>query len=164
MNFQTQRPRCPIGRNGSSESLNTMTRKPSLDIGSRNGSNDSLNTMTRKPSLDISMAPEKITKMAVNFATNNTVTSLTTSVVPDIYGTLVSMTLCYVAQNYKIVKRKPQILFHPKKIISAMPLSVSGVLLDTSFVTNGVDGIQDDTMHLAAHVVLKTLQICMSIL
>ena len=164
MNFQTQRPRRPIARNGSADSLNTMTRKPSLDIGSRNGSADSLNTMTRKPSLDISIGdPEKITKVAVKFATNNTVTSLTTTIVPDIYGTLVSMVLSYVLQNYKIVKRKPHFLFHPKKILRAMPLSFSGVLLDT-VVTNGVDRIQDDTMHLAAHVVLKTLQISMSLL
>lgn len=167
MNFQTQRPRRPIGnRNGSTDSLNTvMTRKSSLDTGSsRSSSSDSLNTMTRKLSLDISIgAPEKMTKMAVNFVTNNTVTSLATTVVPDIYGTLVSMALCYVTQNYKIVKRKPCILFHPKKILRAMPLSVSGLLLDTVF-TNGVDSIEDGTMHLAAHVVLKTLQISMTLL
>ncbi|AGE51262.1 hypothetical protein PBCVCVG1_678L [Paramecium bursaria Chlorella virus CVG-1] len=163
MNFQAQRPRRPIGRNDSAESLNnTMTRKSSL--GSRNGSAESLHTMTRKLSLDISIgAPEKMTKMAVNFVTNNTMTSLATTVVPDIYGTLVSMALCYVAQNYKIVKRKPCILFHPKKILRAMPLSVSGLLLDTIF-TNGVDSIEDGTMHLAAHVVLKTLQISMTLL
>ena len=165
MNFQAQRPRRPIGRNDSAESLNnTMTRKTSL--GSRNGSAESLNnTMTRKTSLDISFdAPEKMTKMAVKFVTNNTVSSLTTTIVPDIYGTLVSMVLCYVSQNYKIVKRKPQILFHPKKILRAMPLSVSGLLLDTVF-TNGIDSIEDGTiMHLAAHVVLKTLQISLTLL
>ncbi|AGE59188.1 hypothetical protein PBCVOR070422_684L [Paramecium bursaria Chlorella virus OR0704.2.2] len=166
MNFQTQRPRCPIGtKNGSTDSLNTMTRRSSLDIGSsRSSSTDSLNTMTRKLSLDIGVgAPEKMTKMAVNFVTNNTVSSLTTTVVPDIYGTLVSMALCYVTQNYKIVKRKPHILFHPKKILRAMPLSVSGLLLDTVF-TNGIDSIEDGTMHLAAHVVLKTLQISLTLL
>ena len=162
MNFQTQRPRRPIGRNDSAESLNnTMTRKTSL--GSRNDSAESLHTMTRKTSLNISFdAPEKMTKMAVNFVTNNTVSSLTTTVVPDIYGTLVSMALCYVTQN-KIVKRKPHILFHPKKILRAMPLSVSGLLLDTVF-TNGIDSIEDGTMHLAAHVVLKTLQISLTLL
>ena len=164
MNFQAQRPRRPIGRNDSVESLNnTMTRKTSL--GSRSSSTESLNnTMTRKTSLNISFdASEKMTKMAVKFVTNNTVSSLTTTVIPDIYGTLVSMVLCYVSQNYKIVKRKPHFLFHPKKILRAMPLSVSGVLLDTVF-TNGIDSIEDGTMHLAAHVVLKTLQLSMTFL
>ena len=161
MNFQTRTIRRPVGRSGSNDSLNKMTRRPSLDV-VKSGSNDSLNTMTRKPSLDNNIQM-KSKSLMVTFASSNTVASLSESIFPDIYENLVTMILMYVIQNYKIVKRKPRLLLHPKKILNAMPLSVSGFLLDT-VVTNKVDGIDNDTMHLAAQVVLKTLQISMTFL
>jgi len=161
MNFQTPAIRRPVGKSGSNDSLNKMTRRPSLDV-VKSGSNDSLNTMTRKLSLDNNIQIKSKSVM-VNVASNNTVASLSESIFPDIYSNLVSMILIYVIQNYKIVKRKPRLLLHPKKILNAMPLSVSGFLLDT-VVTNKVDGIDNDTVNLAAHVVLKTLQISLTFL
>jgi hypothetical protein len=161
MNFQTLASRRPVGRSGSNDSLNAMIRRPSLDI-IKSGSNESLDTMKRRPSLDIDIQAKKKPLM-INVAINNTVASLSESIFPDIYENLVTMILMYVIQNYKIVKRKPRLLLHPKKILNAMPLSVSGFLLDTC-IANKVDGIDNDTMHLAAQVVLKTLQISMTFL
>lgn len=147
MKFQTIRPRLSLSINGSNDSLNRMTRKPSLDIS------------VKPPNhIDTTELVIKSKPLVINVVRNNTVSSLTDMIIPDIYGMLVSTVLCYVAQNYNIVKRKPCVLLHPKKILSAMPLSVAGVLLD-SVITNKVDGIESNTMHMAAHVVLQTLKL-----
>jgi len=161
MNFQTLAPRRPVGRSGSNDSINTLIRRPSLDV-VKSDSSESHDTVRRKPSLDNNIQI-KSKSLMVNFASSNTVASLSESIFPDIYENLVTMILMYVIQNYKIVKRKPRLLLHPKKILNAMPLSVSGFLLDTC-IANKVDGIDNDTMHLAAQVVLKTLQISLTFL
>jgi hypothetical protein len=124
-------------------------------MSSKTPSSESLSKMIKTSST------ESLPKMS-RVASEQAFTTAIQSVIPDVPGMLVSMFLFYIANNSRLVMKRPSILLHPKKIMKFAPMSAFGLFVNSDAVTRGVDTIGDHTTHLAAEVVLQALRLALA--
>ncbi|AGE56430.1 hypothetical protein PBCVNEJV1_789L [Paramecium bursaria Chlorella virus NE-JV-1] len=151
-------------KSASSESLNRMSRVPSVEsCPPRVSSADSLKSMAKSASdgmlkkIEKSASVESLTKIAMTQTTSAAVLNVSN----DTCGIVVAAVFGYLIGNNRIAMKMPSLLLHPKKLSKAASVQLAGFVVNSNFLGDKIEHISDIKLHLAAEIVLKALKLAL---